>query len=678
MLILWGACLCTFAQTDLSQTNEISNTFSNAFPEGDPLKIITAPIFIGKQAISERINRQIIEKGNTHSPLGLVLCGGSARAYAHIGVLKALEASGIYPDFIVASSMGAIVGMLYAVGFSPDDIQYLIHAIPLESYFNIVIPTNGGFINTDTFRSVLRAIIGDLDISQTKIPIIVTAEDLRTRQQIWIAEGPFDRAMTSAFAMPAIFEPQQFDRYALIDAGATTIAPVEPAVQFTDRLIVSTAFYDRLMNFSSPITVINRSVDIGKTRAGMQDIEKSGAFVIRNDVENLSYMQFSDPDIIIAKGEQSARKAIDALSPDAKSLLINPPLKDFLAQRDAIHDSMMRNIQQMRSGYMPSISFLMRGVPLLELFEPFNHSAGETWLEPRVGASLAIFVSRFRASFSYFAALNQDPGKEWAIEGMVHANPKESLNVWLTGRLWGAYNPTSFMDHSPQFWEIAVLERNSFPGSKANLSFQIGGDIMLNFNGTPSMWKIEGLAKTNSVREFSRNGPALQPWHSAKAGGFIENTTSTQIAWGAEAIAIGGFESKWVSPNVRAFAKVSLNKNEYAEDEYDGFRSDRKRGDVLSSLVTNVEVAFSPQEFYLDVAEAILLRKFKVGPFFDTCWNSALGQNFHLSDWATGLALSFEARAFGLAPAILSFFGSYSDSKLFTFQFRTGILFSPQ
>jgi NTE family protein len=672
------------AQQNPSPTQPFPSTFDTEFPKGDALRNITEPVFLGKTTFLQRLGEggRIQQSSPTPAPqrppLGLVLCGGSARAYAHIGVLKALEKAGIYPDFIVASSMGAIVGMLYASGYSPDDIQMLLHAIPLESYFNIVIPTNGGLINTEIFRATLRKLIGKLDLSETEIPIIVTAEDLKFRQQIWIAEGPFDRVMTSAFAMPAIFEPQPFDNFELIDAGATIIAPVEPALQLSDRLIISTAFYDRTMNFSSPITVLNRAVDIGKTRVGMEEIQKSNAFVIRNDVENLSYMQFSDPDIIISKGEQSATAALEKLNPDVRSHLENSPPSDFFEHRSRIHDSLIRTIRQLQSGEMPSASFMMRGVPILRLLEPFSRVPGETGTEPCVGASLAFSISKLRAGISYFSALGPEPGKEWAVETGIRANPIGSLNLWLTTRLWGVYGSTYILDHKPEYWEFSGLVKSTTALQNNKIGFQLGGDVFLTTMGAVATWQTLGLVEALSTQKFSKTGALLQPWYSAEAGAFVENTSGAQIAAGIQSTLMGGLRSTWITPKARAFAKVSLNGQEFAESKFDGFRSSASRGSALSDLITNIEIAVVLRDMYLDMAEALLCRNFELAPFFDTRWSNASGENFHMSDWATGLSFSFEARAFGLAPATISLYGSYTGSKVFTLQIRTGVLLSGQ
>ncbi len=656
----------------------ISESFSLAFPKGDPLRNIIEPIFLGEDSFSARLRARTPQTSGARAPLGLVLCGGSARAYAHIGVLRALEAANIYPDFIVANSMGAIVGMLYAEGFSPDDIQLLIRELPLESYFNIVIPTNGGLINVAALRATIRAIVGDVDISRTTIPIIVTAEDLKSRQQVWIAQGPFDRAMTGAFAMPAIIEPQSFSQYSLIDAGAATIAPVEPALEFSDRLIISTAFYDRITNFSSPITVLNRAVDIGKTRSGMEQIEQSKAFVIRNDVETLSYMQFSDPELIIKKGESSAAAALEALNPDARSLLENLPQANFFADRRSIHEKLVENLRKLRSGFMPSSSFALRGVPVFKPFKTYVASIGETGAETRAGASCVVNIDKIRTSVGYFASIKPEPNKDWALESTFEINPVAGFNAKITGRLWGSYGSMYILEHDPTYWELSARAQNIVSRGNAKLGFKIGGEALLNMSGAFAEWKSSALFHSSLYSDFFSGEKRVLPWYSLDAGGFAENSTSSQVSCGIEGSLMTGLESMWLSPGIRAFTKISLNSQEFAQDSLDGFRSNAPRGDALASFVTNVELAFAPQNWCLDLAEAVLLRKFKLGPFFDTRWSSAVSQNFSLSDWAAGMSFSFEARAFGLAPATMSIFASYSGSKIFSVAFRAGVLIAPQ
>ena len=282
--------------------------FDSVFPAFDTVGSILLPFEYGVDGFAEKIER-VRKMGR--EPFGLVLTGGSARAYAHIGVLKVLEQAGIIPDFIVANSMGAVVGMLYAAGFSPDLIQEIIEQIPPERFMSLVLPTHGGFLNAGGFIATVSKIVDGIDLKDTPIPILVVSEDLKTRRQVHFAEGDFAQIMAASFAMPAIFEPALINGHALVDGGSTNLVPVAVAQDFSSRLIVSTTFYDRSISYTNPLSILNRTFDIGKTRAGLQQIQDGNPCIIRNDVEHFSFMEFSNPRAIIRAGEMSASVALD-------------------------------------------------------------------------------------------------------------------------------------------------------------------------------------------------------------------------------------------------------------------------------------------------------------------------------------------------------------------------------
>ena len=212
------------------------------------------PIKLGGEAFARRLD----SIRTAREPLGLVLSGGSARAFAHIGVLKALEEKGIRPDFIVANSMGAIVGMMYAAGFTPDTIESLVSGISIGSLIDLVLPLSGGFINAGRFAAFVRSIVGDVDIADLPIPIMIIFEDLKSRRQVRVMKGNFADVMAASFALPAVFEPVRIDDYLLIDGGITNLVPASAAYDYSRKVIVSVTMYDKAMKFSNPLTVINR------------------------------------------------------------------------------------------------------------------------------------------------------------------------------------------------------------------------------------------------------------------------------------------------------------------------------------------------------------------------------------------------------------------------------------
>lgn len=247
-------------------------------------------------------------------PLGLVLSGGSARAYAHIGVLREMEKADVKPDFIVANSMGAIIGLLYASGISADDIETLVTQVDLNSFFDMIVPLHGGLLNSRYFDEMLSRLFPGrkFDIKDSVIPVLVPAEDLYSKRQIVFAQGEITEIMRASFAMSAMMEPVDFTlsdgtQVRLVDSGAVDLGSISVAERYSSNLIISTALYTPELNFNNPITVLNRTFSIGKERILINDLLTKNYQWLRNDVEHFSFMDFANVSDIIEHGEDSAR-----------------------------------------------------------------------------------------------------------------------------------------------------------------------------------------------------------------------------------------------------------------------------------------------------------------------------------------------------------------------------------
>ncbi len=266
------------------------------------------PIAYGEAAFRSRI---LERTGGERSPVGLVLSGGSARAFAHIGVLRYLEEEGIIPDFIISNSMGSIVGLLYSAGLSPDQIYSAVTGVSIQTLFDLGLPLSGGLLDSSRFLSNLASVLGDdLDLSRLAIPIIVVTEDLVTKRQVLLSEGDFYTVLKASYALPVYFDPVEFRGHLLIDGGITNLVPVELAFEYADSVIVSTTFYDiDTLDLKNPLTILNVSLDIGKRRTGVEELKANLDKVIwiRNAVEDVSFMEFSRVQYLSQKGYESAR-----------------------------------------------------------------------------------------------------------------------------------------------------------------------------------------------------------------------------------------------------------------------------------------------------------------------------------------------------------------------------------
>ncbi|HDQ15075.1 MAG TPA: hypothetical protein ENN41_09715 [Sediminispirochaeta sp.] len=267
------------------------------------------PLFYGEELFRERIAKPF---SGRPEPFGLLLSGGSARAFAHIGVLKALEERDLSPDFIVTNSMGSIVGILYAAGFSPDEIISLIKGVKLSTLFEPVVPLRGGLLNTRFFTELMSQFIPYSRIESLPIPILVVAEDLASKRTVILAEGDLEQVLAAAFALPIFFEPVDFGPHRLIDGGISNIVPADLAYRYSDQIIISTTFYGKSLNLNNPFTILNVAIDITKARAGIRAIKRYQPIWIRCDVEHFSFMDWRSLDEIILRGYASALVQLDS------------------------------------------------------------------------------------------------------------------------------------------------------------------------------------------------------------------------------------------------------------------------------------------------------------------------------------------------------------------------------
>lgn len=293
------------------------------------LLVAAEPIIYGEESFRARI---LERTQGQREPLGLVLSGGSARAFAHLGVLQYLEENSIFPDFIISNSMGSIVGLLYAAGLSPAQIIQLAEGVNIGELFALTFPFEGGFLDTYHFGSVLSTFLGDnLRLEELPIPIMVVTEDLVTKRQVLLTEGDFQQVLQASFALPFYFPPVEYEHHRLLDGGITNLVPLSLAYDYSSQIIVSTTFYEgKNINLKNSTSILNVSIDIGKRRQGVLELlEHPEVTWIRCDVEDYSFMDFSALKEISQRGYLSAQQEASKLHNHTSG----PMLEEYLARR---------------------------------------------------------------------------------------------------------------------------------------------------------------------------------------------------------------------------------------------------------------------------------------------------------------------------------------------------------
>jgi NTE family protein len=158
--------------------------------------------------------------------IGLALGSGSARGWAHIGVIRALQDAGIEPDIVCGTSIGALVGAAY-VGGELDELETWVRSLSLQTVVSFLdVSLNGGLIKGEKLIEFFRNHFVDRDIHQLQRPFGAVATDLQRGREVWLREGGVSDAVRASMALPGLFTPVRRDGSWLVDGGLVNPVPV--------------------------------------------------------------------------------------------------------------------------------------------------------------------------------------------------------------------------------------------------------------------------------------------------------------------------------------------------------------------------------------------------------------------------------------------------------------------
>lgn len=182
----------------------------------------------------------LAEKDSGHPTLSLVLGSGGARGLAHIGAIDALTSAGYRIESIAGSSMGALVGGMYAAG-KLDVYSEWVRQLEQSDVLRLVDWTfsGGGLIRGDRIINRLREMMGDAEIEKLDIDFTAVAVDIEAGREIWLSRGSLFEAIRSSIAIPGLFTPHRYRDRLLVDGGILNPIPVAPTLRcLTDLTVV--------------------------------------------------------------------------------------------------------------------------------------------------------------------------------------------------------------------------------------------------------------------------------------------------------------------------------------------------------------------------------------------------------------------------------------------------------
>jgi len=265
----------------------------------------------------------------------VVLLGGGARGLAHIGFLHSLKENKIKIDLICGTSMGGIVGGLYAYGYEPEKLEEMVMnfdyksfmnglKIPLnvkiKSIFELLILTSYSKLTKkdeeDKIENVLKSLTNETNIENLKTKFFCVAADLLSGKEVIFDKGPLYKALRATMSYPFVFEPVYYNKMLLVDGGFLDNAPVLVARDYGAQKILAVDIHipikreskDKLQNDFNKLKRI-----FAMTTEKLLEINLSKAdYVLKIDVQRDTF-DFSEPSEIIKIGKDKTDEKISEI-----------------------------------------------------------------------------------------------------------------------------------------------------------------------------------------------------------------------------------------------------------------------------------------------------------------------------------------------------------------------------
>lgn len=292
--------------------------------------------------------------------IGLVLSGGGAKGFAHIGVLKVLEKAGVKIDYIGGTSMGAVVGGLYASGYSAQQIDSIFQNTDFDALLSDYIPRasknfyeknnderyaftlpvkkmkvgiptaiSRGMYNYNLLNKLLNRVRDIHDFNQLPTPFLCMATDIETGEEVLLNKGYLPQALLASGAFPSLFAPVEIDGKWLVDGGVANNFPVEAIKDLGADIVIGVDVQDDLKDRKSLRDATRILVQISNLQMieKMKEKRNKTDIYIKPDINDYGVISFDQGSEIVKKGEEAAMALYDKIKIFGSSDYIRKPAK---------------------------------------------------------------------------------------------------------------------------------------------------------------------------------------------------------------------------------------------------------------------------------------------------------------------------------------------------------------
>lgn len=270
--------------------------------------------------------------------IGLVLSGGGAKGFAHIGVLKVLEEAGVKIDFIGGTSMGAVIGGLYASGYNASQIDSIFKKTNFDELLKDFIPRSTknfyerrndelyalslpfnklkigipealskGMYNYNLLSRITRNVKDIRDFNKLPTPFLCIGTNIETGEEVLLNKGNLAQAMIASSAFPSLFSPIEIDGKLLVDGGVTNNYPIEEVRKLGADIIIGVDVQSDLLDrgqLKDATRILVQIMNLQSIERMKRNIKGTDIY-IRPDVKNYGVMSFDKGAEIVRKGEEA-------------------------------------------------------------------------------------------------------------------------------------------------------------------------------------------------------------------------------------------------------------------------------------------------------------------------------------------------------------------------------------
>jgi NTE family protein len=244
--------------------------------------------------------------------VGLVLGAGAARGFAHVGVIKALEAQGVRPDIVVGSSAGSVIAALLASGLTGNDMNRLALNLDEATIADWGLPFAGrfgGLIKGDALQNMVNREVQNKTIEQMRIPLGIVATDLQSGKGVLFRTGNTGLAVRASCSVPGVFQPAVISGKEYVDGGLVAPVPVSYARQMGATLIIAVNISSEPVHqdASGTLGVLQQTISIMQRSINQYEL-KSADIVIQPQLKQMSSSDFKSRNAAILAGEAATQE----------------------------------------------------------------------------------------------------------------------------------------------------------------------------------------------------------------------------------------------------------------------------------------------------------------------------------------------------------------------------------